>query len=466
MKRFSLASKLAMALWLGATLLCSLELSSCGNIVAGANNDPNRPSDAPINLFLPVAEAGTAATMGQELGRYPMIWSQQLVGINLVDASVNAYSIAENQMRQAWSSMYVQNLVNANILITKATAQNAPYYRGIGRIMMAFGMQIVTDSWGDVPFAEAFLGNANLTPRYDAQQQVYSRLQLLLDSAIGDIAQTTGAIPSTDDMIYGGGAAARARWTQAAWTLKARLALRLTKRSGVQAARDALQFVQNGIASNTNNMNFVFGTGLAEANQLSNTIAQQNNFRIGTGLRTILNRTADPRRPLIARLTNPTDSIAVGTTSVGPFFGSANSPYPYITNAEARFIEAEARLLTGDTAGARTAYQRAVRASLENFGTIPQAAMDAYIAQANVTPASGLTVQQIIEQKYIATFPTMEGFNDWRRTGFPTLTPITGTQIPRRFPYSNLERLNNPNNIPAGSNELGWIFTRVWWDAQ
>jgi hypothetical protein len=453
----------AVCLVFGLLVGLSLGMSSCGNIVAGVNNDPNRPSDAPVNLLLPSVQAGVAATLGQELGRYQSIWSQQFVGINLVDANVNNYAITENQMRQAWFSMYVQTLVNAHILINKATAQNAPYYRALGRIMMALGMAVVTDAWGDVPFSEAFQGNGNLTPRFDPQQQIYARLQQILDSAILDLGQTTGVQPASDDMIFGGGAAARPRWLQVAWTLKARLALRLTKRNGVQAARDALQFLQNGITSNANNMNFVFGSGLAEGNQLANTVAQQNNFRIGTALRVLMNSTADPRRPIYARLM--TDSIPANTAVIGTFYASTNSPFPYITNAEARFIEAEARLLTGDTAMARAAYLAGVRASLTSFGTIAPAAIDAYLAQPSVTPPSGMTLQQIIEQKYIALFPTVEPYNDWRRTGFPRLTPTTGTQIPRRLPYSVLERLNNPANIPAGSADAAWIFTRVWWDA-
>jgi hypothetical protein len=64
-------------------------------------------------------------------------------------------------------------------------------------------------------------------------------------------------------------------------------------------------------------------------------------------------------------------------------------------------------------------------------------------------------------QKYIAMFLDPEAFADWRRTGIPSLTPNTGSQIPRRLPYPETEVLYNQNcPKPSVIN----IFTRVWWD--
>jgi hypothetical protein len=54
-----------------------------------------------------------------------------------------------------------------------------------------------------------------------------------------------------------------------------------------------------------------------------------------------------------------------------------------------------------------------------------------------------------------------EVFTDWRRTGFPVLTPTTGTAIPRRLVYPQSEFDLNSNTPKNGT-----LFTRVGWDIQ
>lgn len=63
-------------------------------------------------------------------------------------------------------------------------------------------------------------------------------------------------------------------------------------------------------------------------------------------------------------------------------------------------------------------------------------------------------------QKYIALFTNIQAYTDWRRTNFPSLTPSgTNTQIPRRMPTPQSERIVNPN-ARVNIN----IYDRVWWD--
>jgi hypothetical protein len=68
-------------------------------------------------------------------------------------------------------------------------------------------------------------------------------------------------------------------------------------------------------------------------------------------------------------------------------------------------------------------------------------------------------------QKYLGLFMQVEVFNDWRRTGIPSLTTsadnVTNDIIPRRYPYPISERLENPKNYPAEVK----ITDRVWWDS-
>ena len=64
------------------------------------------------------------------------------------------------------------------------------------------------------------------------------------------------------------------------------------------------------------------------------------------------------------------------------------------------------------------------------------------------------------------------GWNIWRKTGFPVLTPApaatnTGKQIVRRYTYALAEYTNNAENVgpavarlPGGDTQN----SRVWWD--
>ncbi len=73
-------------------------------------------------------------------------------------------------------------------------------------------------------------------------------------------------------------------------------------------------------------------------------------------------------------------------------------------------------------------------------------------------------LEQIINEKYVADFLSIETYNDWRRTGFPRLTLAQNpyvNYIPRRWPYSSTEILTNPQPQQSATTA-----DRVWWDAQ
>ncbi|HSC38821.1 MAG TPA: SusD/RagB family nutrient-binding outer membrane lipoprotein, partial [Chitinophagaceae bacterium] len=82
-----------------------------------------------------------------------------------------------------------------------------------------------------------------------------------------------------------------------------------------------------------------------------------------------------------------------------------------------------------------------------------------YIAARPLTTANAL--QRIMEEKNIANFLNMENYNDWRRTGYPVLTPVTGalSAIPRRMLYPQSEILTNPQ-----PQQTALATDRVWWD--
>jgi len=132
--------------------------------------------------------------------------------------------------------------------------------------------------------------------------------------------------------------------------------------------------------------------------------------------------------------------------------------YPLITYPEMKFLEAEVLMETGGTdADIHAAYRDGIYASMTPYG-FDDTAINDYID--SIDPGEGnVTLEDIITQKYIALFLEPEVYNDWRRTGFPALTPNSGNQIPVRFPYAEFEILFNTNTPTVSVYE-----NPVWWD--
>ncbi len=128
-----------------------------------------------------------------------------------------------------------------------------------------------------------------------------------------------------------------------------------------------------------------------------------------------------------------------------------------MTYVETRFIEAEAQLSNSSPsqALANTAYDAAVTASLDRFSVT-----DATWLTNNTSGVLGdRSLKNIIEAKYIALFLQTEAYNDFRRTGWPELTPTAGAKVPVRFPYCTDERLYNAENVPTGLT----VDSPIWW---
>lgn len=462
MKKFRISGA-ALAIVALVTMSCSQWIDPKVNI------DPNSPADAALTNLLLGAEVSVGYTFGGNLNRFSSLLTQHNLGIvRQHDGIGNLYKILESDTESIWNNMYENCMNNLKIMIDKGTETNSPHYRGVARVLMAACLGNLTDSFGDAPYTKAFQGNGLLQVPYDKQEALYTEIQSLLDAAIVDLGAATSSLSpgATDDVIYGGGATGRQRWIRAAWLLKARYALHLSKQNNTQAMQQALTFAAKGLQSASEDLKVTFVQGAASnANPLYQFDSQRGDIRVHPNFMTLLNKLNDPRKSLIVQ------TVSGDSTALGKFHASQGSPVLLGTYAEQKFIEAEANLAQGNADAAKTAFTAAVRASLAtynstSYGTIAATAIDAYVAQPSVVPAGAITLDRIMEQKYIALYMSNESWVDWRRTALPTLKPATGNAIPRRLPYSQSERLYNATNWAAagGSLEQSAIFNRVWWD--
>lgn len=444
-------------------LLTVLFTSSCKKWVdQDLNVDPNRPTDVTVTALLPVAQAGMGYTAGGDVKYAASIWMQQMAGGANQPLAYDRYVFTQSDVDNVWTyGLYSGPMMDCYQIIEKANAEGSPYYSGIAKVMMAYQLGCVTDLWGSAPYSEAFQGNANLKPGYDSQQEIYPFLINLLDAAIADFslgADENFRLPGGDDLIYGGDVTL---WTRATYALKARYALHLSKRNP-NAYAEALVALANAFSSNDQDFEFTFGSAYSENSPLFQ-FNDQRTFDIVTGANLVDSLVArnDPRLPLLVDSTDGYIGSHAGEGDgwalIGPYYASPNSPVPFISYVECKFIEAEA-LLPTDAISAATAFNDAVKASLAKFGVSDSLFEATWAAETGAT----LTLQKIIEQKYYALCYQLEVYNDWRRTGFPVLqkSNISAiSEIPRRYPYPTSERLYNSENVPNVT-----LTTRVWWD--
>ncbi|MCX7879823.1 MAG: SusD/RagB family nutrient-binding outer membrane lipoprotein [Ignavibacteria bacterium] len=422
------------------------------------NIDPTSPSNVPMKTILPTTQAGIAYVLGGDIGRYTGCFTQQLFGAGRQHEVIYKYIFSEEDINNAWNTMYGGPMMDLYQIINMADQQKSPHYKGIAQILMAFSLGMWTDLLGDIPYTEAFQGTKKLKPKYDSQKDIYDIIFVLLSQAITNLNETNSVFkPGADDLMYGGKVA---NWIKAAYTLQARYYLHL-KNYDV-----ALGMLQRGFTSNSDDLQFNFTNKETEANPLYQFDVQRGDVNLDSTLMEIMNSLNDPRRPKIAK---PDDKGGFSRQSrLGPFYASINSPVPFITYAEAKFIEAECQLAKGNLNAAYNAYKAGILASMAKMG-VADADAQAYLSQPSVDVGeNNLKLENIITQKYIALFFNPEVYTDWRRTGFPRLKPVVGNTIPRRFPYPFYERLYNYENLKSTAPNFenpDFIFTdKLWWD--
>ncbi len=326
------------------------------------------------------------------------------------------------------------------------TARGDKQYLGIAQIWEVLDMAVAADIYGDVPYREA-VSNAT-TPHLDPQAQVYADLQGLLDQAITNLGGT-GPGPGALDLVYHGNTS---KWIDAANTIKARLFMHTVETpTGFDAGalNNAITYALKGIKSPANDVNSVHTTNPGEDN-----LWFQFYARSGFGQYVVAGQNLADL--MVAR--NDTFRLRqyFGPANPGPGYGGQGLPpanttspagvssltgvrnrpdfgQPIVTYVENELILAEAYFRLGQTANAQTHFANA-RATVPGLGAKTIA-----------------TVNDIMEEKYVALYQNIEVWNDYKRTCYPAITayPTTtfGNKVPGRLYYGTTEQ-NVNSNIP------------------
>ncbi|HEX6966204.1 MAG TPA: SusD/RagB family nutrient-binding outer membrane lipoprotein [Gemmatimonadaceae bacterium] len=451
---------------------------ACQNFL-DVNTNPNSPEHVTENLMLPsLTGIFSSGVIGSWPSSLSAEWMQQIAyNGTRANMRIELYEIFPSEADRLWNVSYDQVMNNARILSQQATADSDYAYAGIAEVIWAWDLSIVTDMWGPVPYSQAW-DPTNPYPAYDTQQQVYDGVFKILNQGISDLGKASARVPGSDDLLYHGDLT---KWTKLAYTLEAQLNLTLSTAPGEntqQRAQAALDAVQQGFASNADDADFQYFDAAGQRNPWNQSLVDPR-IQMSKHYVDLLQSLNDPRLAKQASLTRadsvyrgePNGGAAVDTatiSSINPLYGGPAATLTWMSYADAKLVEAEALLIAQGPAAADSAYRQGVQANMQKLG-VADSATQAYLASLPSLASSANPLSDIMTQKYIVNFLNYQVWDDWRRTGYPNLTPVPGAllpSIPVRFMTPGGELSSNADNVSATGIDpgLNGMTTRVWWD--
>lgn len=510
-----------------AAIVISATMVSCSeNVMDVINQDTNHTKDVQSKYILADVITSTAFNVvGGDFNTYTATYVEHEVGTdNQLYRSEHRDNepSAASTFNNVWGSAYAA-LKNARIVIAKCSAggsqEGNQVTKGIAEVLAAYNSAVIADMFGDTPWSEAALINADgspkfMNPKIDAQKDIYAGVMKYINDAIVDLkgtdAHATGSVGGYD-LIYNGN---KASWLQFAYGLKARYTMRLLARTA--NANADLQTVLDNVALSftaaskqaafniygASNLNPLFDfqwsrDGLAASQSMSEKLIERNDPR----LRRVF---VDPNWMQMTGASDPAFFMAPNgankelkyyyNTSV--FVFSQSAPTLLMSYHELLFLKAEALARLGSTALAQAALKEAVVAGIANTEVNVKAAMEAptvmgygglsettaavTTAEAqsyfdnNVLPLFSVNpLKEVMNQKYLAFFgasgESVECYNDIRRMKalnenlVVLKNPLNATKFPLRCPYGSDDTTNNPNVISAYGDGTYVYSQKVWW---
>lgn len=421
-----------------------------------------------------------------------------------------------------WTAYYQSVIKNSYDALTRAKEiPTRTNMYNMARIYQSYVFMILTDEYGDIPYIQGGAGLAEriLLPKYDRQQDIYPKIIQELTEAAA--ALSTSSTIETGDVLYGGDVA---KWKKFAYSLLLRAGLRLSKIDAAKAESTVKAAVAGGVmTANSDNAVIRHDANFTQPVGATLNGSEAANFYLTKPFVDQLKSTGDPRLQSIAiryvgATSGATQTVAAGTTDpakqIGMPIGKDNgtigaaatvdglasfydysqvdrrrmvktfSPVFLVTAAQTNLLLAEARFrgwITNGTAG--QFYADGMQAHMDQMASydinsaVDATARDNYIAANPLT--AGNELQQINTQYWIASFLNgPEAFANFRRSGFPALTPnpygqpnnpdVPNNTFIRRLTYPTSELSVNTDNVneAIASQGADKLSTRVWWDKQ
>jgi hypothetical protein len=423
----------------------------------------------------------------------------------------------------------IKNMIQALTLLGDNTTR--VNLKSMIRVWKAQVFMGLVDEYGDVPYFEAgkAVTNGTFFPKYDDDAAIYDDLYKELKAAIAAFNPSGDFVP--EDLFYGtkaqpstktaNAADQVAKWKKLGNSLLLRLGMRYSKVNPTKAQSIVAEAFAAGVmASNADNAYVKYDGTLYTQND--NTVLR-NFSQFNYAAEPFVNQlksTKDPRgKFILANFANPGNvaaepnpdtvlanqyGVPIGVTDAqitapgSPYRGarggglnysqinvwtvaSPAAPAFYVTYAQTSLLLAEAAKrgwIPGGDASAQTYYENGIKADMATYalypGTTPISAaeINAYLAQPGVAYNSTDAIKLINTQYWIVNLRNgTEAFANFRRTGFPTLSPnlfnnnLNGG-FARRMSYPNVEASSNTANYNAAATAIGGdkLTSKVFWD--
>lgn len=502
--------------YLTVLLLASVfTLSSCDtNSLHSLNENPTVAEEIDPGYILAYTQLQTS---GERFENWRAVLIYQSTMIQHLAAlatywSGDKYLFNDQYSGSLWArayTNYIKDLVNL-IEITDPAVQGQEEwvnYHAMARIWKVFAFHRITDHYGDVPYFEAGKGFSERTffPSYDPQEAIYEDMLNELAEA-ASLLTADASNPGTQDLIYGGDIN---KWRKFAYSMMLRLGMRMTK-VDLQGAQDWVQqAIAGGVMESNDDIAYIEHTdgpeginrnGIGEVFLWNGErFANDDVSRLSKTFVDWMTEKNDPRLEKLSWVVNggppqglPNGYDATTIESFDPNYGEGNdysrinplfvltsSPMVFQTYAEVEFLTAEAIERGWTNGDAATHYENGVRAAMQMYSLydasleVGTADIDDYLA---ANPYDSNNWEEMLgEQYWAATFLNeYESYANWRRTGYPALTPVNypgnesnGT-IPRRLRYPLSERSGNPDAFNEAVSRQGpdQFTTRMWWDVE
>lgn len=409
-----------------------------------------------------------------------------------------------------------------------ANSEDRPNLNAAATILRAFDLHRMTDLYGDIPYNQAGYGiqdPENWFPKYDQQKDVYAAIVADVKAA-RDRLSAGGENLGAQDIIYGGDVS---KWKKFANALLMRVAMRMSNVDEATAKSVFAEAFNSGaFSSNEDNASIKYLNGPNGINRnglndgLWGTYKYSRDCKISATFIDWMKANNDPRLMIVSGGTGDPDNPSTwntdpdaqigmpngftGVTMVGSgsplseaqktefnaqsvkMFSMLNhktldwdDPYMLITHAETELMASEAILKGWISGDANSKFESGVNSAIDYWTAFDAsfaksaAEKTAYINGRSFSSASQSKKLQLIAEEYWAAtyLNDIESWSNWRRTGFPVLTPTSDPNrylginiIPRRLKYYDAEVSRNPENYQSAVSRMGGdeFDTKVWWD--
>ncbi|HXR80939.1 MAG TPA: SusD/RagB family nutrient-binding outer membrane lipoprotein, partial [Saprospiraceae bacterium] len=419
----------------------------------------------------------------------------------------------------------IKNLIQAlTVLGPTTTRVNLKSMIRIWKAQVFMGM---VDAYGDVPYSEAgkAVSDVIFYPKYDDDAVIYADLYKELKEAIAALSTSADFVP--EDLFYGTKAQPSTKtanatdqvgkWKKLGNSLLLRLGMRYSRLDAAKAQTIVAEAFAGGVmTSNADNAHVKYdGTLYTQGDNAVLRNFSQFNYAAEPFVNQ-LKSTTDPRgKFIIANFPNPGNVAATpnpdtvlanqfgvpigvedGPLSAAPYRGirggglnysqvnvwtvaAPNAPEFWVTYAQTSLLLAEAKFRGWITGGltAQQYYENGITADMAAIALYPGTTaisggdITAYLAHPAVLYNATDALKLINTQYWIVSIRNgTEAFANFRRTGFPALTPNpvrgalgTTEDFVRRLSYPDVEASANTANYNAAKTAIGddKLSTRV-----